>query len=817
MKSEGLTNAWAERFGLAAAPLWEEDQLADGEHAVLLDGVQGTFALSVSDDPLWRDGEPAGWIWSSDVAHHVTVTQREVGVLRWDRRADARVFDRASVERNLERFYDFLIEDRLRSNRSVVEHLLSYFRRLRSLGHAARIEDARATELFTAALARIMSTDEEPSIESFGVEPEAVALLHRLDARGLAAATEEVASGPGTLAALRLHPTLAVRHAGGQLFQEAHFELLRAANDYDLFGLIGASDVAPKSRGGAHFTPPTLARSLMERALQALPEPVASRAALTVCDPACGSGAFLHEALRTLRREGFTGRLRLVGYDVSAAAITMARFVVSAALRDWAPEGGVEITLQVGDSLGERGIPAADIIIMNPPFIGFAAQTPEQREQLTAAVGAASAGRGDYCMAFIQRALEALPPGGVLGALFPASLLSLRAAAGWREGLLAMGDLNFLAAIGDFGLFSHALVQVAAAVFAKGAQARGEFLALITENEPQATSLALRQLRRLGPTQQALAHAEESWSLFPVPTRALRSRPTWRLPTPRAERVLRALTQSGLPTVSEIFDVSQGIQTGFNDALLLTGDEWNALPVKERRFFRQATMTDSIKSGHIAKPYWLFFPHAEDGNLFANEEAVRTALPRYFAAYLQPHQDRLAQRASIRRSRRRDWWGLMHPRAWSLADRPRIITKFFGAEGAFVADPRAAFFAVMGHVWTMRVPERRDPEDEVAREDFGEPELLEGYAALCNSALFVRLLGLYAPSVAGGQFDLSARYVAPIPLPDLRALAVNPATARAVKELCGLGQRVELGDTAWRRRVADVTGLLYGDIGLDAF
>src|SRR4051812_12675392 len=103
----------------------------------------------------------------------------------------------------------------------------------------------------------------------------------------------------------------------------------------------------------------------------------------------------------------------------------MTRFVMAAALRDWTPAGGVDLDLKVGDSLGELGMPKADIIVMNPPFIAFGAQTLEQREQLRAATDASTA-RGDYSMAFIVRALTALNDGGVLGTLFPSSLLSLR-------------------------------------------------------------------------------------------------------------------------------------------------------------------------------------------------------------------------------------------------------------------------------------------------------------------------------------------------------------------------------------------------------
>ncbi|WP_167498649.1 N-6 DNA methylase [Mesorhizobium sp. M2D.F.Ca.ET.223.01.1.1] len=794
-----------------------ETAQSHGEHTLLLDGMHGTFAMSEAEDELWRSSDPANWIWSSDVPHHVTVTTNKVAVLRWDRPKEARVFERSAIERSLDRFYGFLTDDRVRSNRSVVEHLLGFFRRLRSLAHASGLPDARATDVFTASLARLLVEEGADSPQHVGLADDAADLLAKLDQRGFRAALEEVRHGAGTVSWLRLHPSLAIRHAGGQVFQEAHFELLRGATDFDLFGLVGVSEVAPANRGGTHFTPATLARSLIERAISSLSVPLAGRDELTICDPACGSGAFLHEALRALRRTKFEGKLRLIGYDVSFAAISMARFAVNTSLRDWQPKGGVTLELSVADSLAV-GMPAADLIVMNPPFIGFAAQSPLQRQQLIDALGTSSAGRGDFSMAFVVKALEALKPGGTLGTLFPASLLSLKASSAWRERLLDLSDLRFLASIGDFGLFSHALVQVAAAVFTKDHSPDRDVLALITENDPQATSMALRQLRRQQGDPSSAPIIEDAWSLFPIAAAALRDRPTWRLPTPSAERVLRAMSQAGFPSVAELFDISQGIQTGLNDALLLTVEEFVALPVKERRFFRRATMTDSIQQGRITRPYWLFFPHGPNGPLFPNEEAVRQAVPIYFARYLVPHEQRLRSRATIVQSRRSDWWGLMRTREWSLHERPRIISKFFGAEGAFVGDFNHSYLAVMGHVWMLK-PRSSDAltaDTSEKAEMLEETELLAAYVALCNSLPFVKLLSLYSPHVAGGQFDLSARHVGPVPVPDLQLMSLAPETGRAVRELAELGRKVQLPSSEWEQRTNVLTSYLYGGVNFDA-
>jgi hypothetical protein len=800
--------AWSQSFGLALSPLFEaDDPTTDAQHRVLLNGGLGTFALSITEEELWKRLDLAGWAWSSDIAHHVTLTRNKVAVIRWDRPRDAKVYDRDSVERGLDRFYSYLCDDRPRSNKTVVDHLLGLFRRLRSLSHAAKVPDDRATAVFTATLAQLIAPEEAPANpDKFGLPADAFELQAKLSGEGLASAIEEIRCATGSLSQLVLHPALTVRHASGLLFQEAHFELLRAPESSDLFGLIGAPELSPVSRGGTHYTPPALARSVVEQALGTIDD-LSQRSALTVCDPACGSGAFLHEALRALRRMRFDGHLTLVGQDQSAAAVTMAEFVLRTSLRDWSPSGGVELALRSGDSLAELGMPQCDVIIMNPPFISSGSQTALQREQLKQAVGSTGASRGDFSMAFISRALQALNDGGVLGTLFPASLLSLKAATEWRESLANAGELRLLASIGDFGLFAHALVQVACAVIRKTETPKeSEFTAMITQNEPRATSEALRWLRKSAPLPPSQPIVESGWSIFPVPPTALRNKATWRLSSPATERVLRLLVEAQLPTVGDLFHVRQGVLTGLNKAFLLDRTAYESLPNRERKYFRLATMTDSIQSGIVTKRYYVFYPHDSARPLFEDESELRKAVPRYFHLYLEPHKKQLSERAALTRADRTDWWGLNWPRSWGTDRHGRIITKFFGAEGAFVADVEAEYLPVMGHAWFLKNNIGGDVDEEAVP----LAELLSAYATLLNSEPFARLLAIYSPHVAGGQFDLSARHVDPIPLPNLGELSQNPALGRAISELANAGRRPNPSDPIWRATVTSAVLAVYG-------
>ena len=612
-------------------------------------------------------------------------------------------------------------------------------------------------------------------------------------------ALRDIRTAPATLSALTLHPNLAIRHAGGQLFQEAHFDLVRAPAP-DLFGFVEHPTLDRVSRGGTHFTPPALARSIVDYTLAQFSD-LDVRQTLVLSDPACGSAAFLHEALRGLRRAKFDGALRIVGRDISASAIAMARFTLKLAMRDWAPNGGAELDLAITDSLAEPAFPKSDVTVMNPPFISVIAQTPEQKAQLRTVVGEKAGSRGDYSMAFITRALESLNDGGAMGALFPANLLTHEAATPWRENLATLGNVRLLARIGDFGLFSQALVHVACVVLTKGGASHCEFTALVTGNEPGITGDALRELRKTHGLPPARATGDKQWNLFSADVSVLGRKLPWRILTPEQRGVIDALEAAQTPTVGSLFDIAQGVQTGNLKLFLFNEDEFRQLklPVKEKRYFRDALMTDSIDNGRIGKLYHVFFPHGRDGPLFENEAALAEAVPIFYRLVLKPNEALLKSRASIVRANRQDWWGLMHPRvgSFALSTDPRIVSKFFGAEGSFALDEVGRYLPSTGHVWT---PKRLlNLSVEVDEEEWSEGiaeaasiDVLRAYVTLLNSRAFVRLVSFRSVTIAGGQFDLSSRFVAPVHIPDLWEKAQNPLYSELVRALANAAVKREV-------------------------
>lgn len=791
MNDKSLSLEWSERFGLARSPMFSSaEQPVEGEHTVLLDGGYGSFGLSIVHERA-DPAATAGWAWSSDLPHHVAVSKNEVQVVRWDAMNDAQRYSLTSVERDLDGFYRYLCKDRLRSNRSVVQHLVGLFGRIRTLVAHAGLPDERSVDAFVTVLGDLISGDSGPaSAADFGLPEDAASLRLAISKQSLDEALREIRTAPSTLSALTLHPTLAIRHAGGQLFQEAHFDLVRAPPP-DLFGFVDIAASQPSSRGGTHFTPPALARSIVDHTLSQITD-LGARSELVISDPACGSAAFLHEAMRGLQRAGFNGAVRVIGRDISAPAIAMARFTLKLAMRDWQPAGGTVLDLAVGNSLSKPAFPEADVIVMNPPFMSVISQSAEQKAQLRAVVGEKAGSRGDYSMAFVTRAAEALAEGGALGTLFPANLLTHEAATPWREDLANKGDVRLLASIGDFGLFSQAFVHVACLVLTKGHSNRPEFTTLVTGNEAGATGDALRELRKTNGTPPKFATGDRQWKLFSTPASVLERKLPWRILTPDQRSLIDALEAAQTPTVASLFDISQGVQTGNLKLFLFQEEALDrlGLPTKERAYFRDALMTDSIQSGRIVKKYRLFFPHGAEGPLFSDESELSAALPVFYKKVLKPNEGALKQRKAISESSRSDWWGLMRSRASAFAfdNRPRIVSKFFGAEGSFALDENGRYLPSTGHVWKPKSEvlnsfNFRDEDDVVDIEDAASLEVMRAYVALLNSRPFMRLVSFRSVIIAGGQYDLSSRFLGPVSIPNLWEKMRDPKLGEYVLRL----------------------------------
>jgi adenine-specific DNA-methyltransferase len=798
-----MSKEWANSLGLAITPLFaREDAVPEGEHHLLLDGVRGSFGMSCVPD-LKRDGpNTSSWAWSSGVLHHVTVDPNYVVLNRWDRQGNSLYF-LESVAKRLDRFYDLIAQGQAESNRTIAVHAVDSFRRLRSI--FPEQEQPHALSAFLLILgAMVQSRDAEifnqagELTNEFGLDPQSPDFIRRLSpdfVSHFVSGFRRPAIAQGQ--AIETIPSLVVRHAGATVFQEAHFDLVNRGLS-DIFGVPTPATVSLRTDSGVHFTPPGLARAIVEQALRAhgpLPDEI------TILDAACGSGSILHEALRTLHDSGYSGNVKVVGYDESVYAVEMTRFMLSALRQDWPDFHIASIEVECRDSLSDAPWHPANIILMNPPFVSLRDLSPHQKQLVSKTLGSFARGRPDLSMAFVERALEALVTNGVLGTLLPAGVLSMTYAQDWRRHLLDEASVTFLAVFGELGLFRLATVETGCVVMRKSPHdGQSFFRSLWVGEKKNATPEALRMLRRF--SQQPLGGAEsDTWTLDEALVQSLRDSPSWR-PRPRAlRRELEKIEARISTTVKSMFDVKQGALPAPRDAFIINESQWRKLPDEEKQWFRPVAENANIRAGQILPGSYIFYPRSKGLPVLNSEEALFKNLPE-FSSHLAQYRQVLMKRPS----KPEHWWELARDRKWLRAPSKKIVSSYFGQSGSFAFDKQGDRIVVQGYGWL--------PRWKVSHKlGINMNDIFNAYLAIFNSLFFTELLSEICPTVGGGQLNLSKRYSERVRLPDLLArIEASAEMDVAVRDLSFIGEKISTSGLAVapRSKAEELVRLLYG-------
>ena len=131
------------------------------------------------------------------------------------------------------------------------------------------------------------------------------------------------------------------------------------------------------------------------------------------------------------------------------------------------------------------------------------------------------------------------------------------------------------------------------------------------------------------------------------------------------------------------------------------------------------------------------------------------------------------------------------------------MSKYFGKPGGFAMDLDARYIIVQGYAWLPKWT-------TTSSEHLPMEDALAAYMAIMNSTPFGRLLEVFSPHVAGGQFNLSPRYVNHMPIPDLPSLFDQEPTNPTITHLAELGHSPQFSHSNWRSRVDELTTTLFG-------
>lgn len=758
-----LPQVLKERLGLFPVPLYTGGTVDQAHQFILYNGTRGNFCLDLEGS--FNSESNRSVAWSANVGHYIALISEAQEAYFELQRWDSSTFERysfKSVIRSLDKFYQYLEDSTPPSDLSVVAHVTRVFRMFRTtLGREHNGQAAlKGFLLLLASTADNVSRD-EVDLDRWSIDQSAIDVADAIVDEDWIELRHQLLRGRSS-SGLEAKPNLILRHAAGQVFQEAHYiAIFENPEQLRLPGITpAAADIdsaIPKT--GLHFTPPALARTLVEEAIL---EVDLSQDRVTIFDPACGSGEFLREAVRQLVMQGYTGEIRLIGWDISPAARDMSAFSVGWEVRGI--EDRVTIDLRIVDSLTEEW-PDVDVIIMNPPFGSWNFMTDQQRESVKDILGSASHGKVDLAHAFIYRAAETVGSKGVLAAVIPASLFDSRSARKLREQVAEKLQATLIARLGSHHLFPGVTVDTGLYVGVREEQTREDStLAFWADHKLSSNSAALRELRRI---RHAASRTDElaigeGYSIYPNPD--LTSSSDWAPRPYKAWRIAHFL--KSFPTVGDSFNVRQGAHTGKNKAFVISSEQFDRLPIEEKEYFRPAVTNESIRNGLLAKRNYAFYPHGR--NEIVDEDALFESVPVFAEQYLLPYRDYLQNRARVPSNK---WWNYSEPRSWLQIRTPKLVTTYFGRSGAFAWDKTGEFVVIQGYAWLPKKGKHLSTS------------LAHAYLAILNSPFFEELLSGYSNLMSGGQWNFSKRYVKDVPLPDLFGSYSSPDVITCLEEI----------------------------------
>jgi adenine-specific DNA-methyltransferase len=353
-------------------------------------------------------------------------------------------------------------------------------------------------------------------------------------------------------------------------------------------------DYGTRSDGGAHgvvLTRPYVVSFILDLAGY---EEARDLGALSLLEPSCGDGAFLAEAAsRLIRSARARGREHsslseaLLGYDVDAGAVERARRAVAEALRAEGVDAPalIEAWIRRGDfllaGLGDRRF---DLVVGNPPYVRIEQLSPALRAEYRRRYSTLY-DRADLYVAFIERGLSLLSPGGVLAFICADRWVRNRYGAPLRRLISAGYGLRCYLDLAGAAPFD-ARVSAYPAIFAVSPGAARPYVARLTSDSPEELGELLAEARGAKPPSRGALYPAELTGGAP-----------WALGAAAQLPLLRAL-EARLPALEDggAARVGVGVATG-NDAIYVVGEGADIEPGRLLPLVSRADLAPGVARG----------------------------------------------------------------------------------------------------------------------------------------------------------------------------------------------------------------------------
>ncbi len=233
--------------------------------------------------------------------------------------------------------------------------------------------------------------------------------------------------------------------------------------------------IAPSERklNGAYYTPTFLVEYITKKSING---------DITVCDPACGSGAFLVSA--TKRLSEITGKPiieiienNIFGSDILSSSVKRSKIILSIlALENGEDKPKIKFNLNCADSLNfpwvkkyhkvfnKKGF---DAVIGNPPYVRTKNLTADIRKKIQKNWSTAGYGNVDLFIPFVELGIKLINDKGILGYVLPNGYVNSFSATRLREFLQERGYVDEILDFNHLQLFKNATTYTCITLFSK--------------------------------------------------------------------------------------------------------------------------------------------------------------------------------------------------------------------------------------------------------------------------------------------------------------------------------------------------------------
>ncbi|WP_443633471.1 DNA methyltransferase [Candidatus Marifrigoribacter sp. Uisw_064] len=489
---------------------------------------------------------------------------------------------------------------------------------------------------------------------------------------------------------------------------------------------------------------------------------------ITILDPACGSGAFLNQALDFLIKEhqyiselqtnllggGFVFpdientvlENNIFGVDLNEESVEIAK--LSLWLRTAQPRrklNNLSSNIKCGNSLidsksvaGDKAFKweeefkeifakgGFDVVIGNPPYVRVQELEHEEidwykKNKITAFK------RVDISIIFFEQAEKILKDGGILAFITSNQFQNAEYGKNIRKFIVEKLTIQKIIDFGDLPIFDDALTYVSIYNLSKGLPK--DFL--------------YKKINNI-----EVAKTGDYNSFIEIEIKSIDDS-TWQLVSKNESNLLNKL--SNFKTLGEIGNAWAGLFTGLDELLMFNPDEITSLPIEKELLLPIIRAADPIKYGKASPSKYVLYPYKEVGDktVVLSEEELINEYPNAFA-YLNQHKERLQQRKDSRKTfaDRKDWYALTRFGRKTIFNRPKIVSPGEVKGHKFSIDTTGSGFSC-ARVFAITA-ENNYP--------------LTGLMALLNSSLIKFFLQRLAPVKAGGYFSYSSNVLNQVPI-----------------------------------------------------